>query len=144
MNIEEKKSLWEQNLDKLYTTVDNKDIGSLLKIIISENFGGNIGKLYNIINDDSKFSEIINQFSDKTIEFPNINDFTSSIILTMVYYYKEVMGFSWKQIQQLLPYERDINLRYGAKINTIRKKIRKRMDEMKEIKDENTENIFEI
>ena len=144
MNIEEKKSLWEQNLDKLYTTVDNKDIGSLLKIIISENFGGNIGKLYNIINDDSKFSEIINQFSDKTIEFPNINDFTSSIILTMVYYYKEVMGYSWKQIQQLLPYERDINLRYGAKINTIRKKIRKRMDEMKEIKDENTENIFEI
>jgi len=144
MNIEEKKSLWEQNLDKLYATVDNKDIGSLLKIIISENFGGNIGKLYNIINDDSKFSEIINQFSDKTIEFPNINDFTSSIILTMVYYYKEVMGFSWKQIQQLLPYERDINLRYGAKINTIRKKIRKRMDEMKEIKDENTENIFEI
>ena len=144
MHIEEKKSLWEQNLDKLYTTVDNKDIGSLLKIIISENFGGNIGKLYNIINDDSKFSEIINQFSDKTIEFPNINDFTSSIILTMVYYYKEVMGFSWKQIQQLLPYERDINLRYGAKINTIRKKIRKRMDEMKEIKDENTENIFEI
>ena len=78
MNIEEKKSLWEQNLDKLYSTVDNKDIGSLLKIIISENFGGNIGKLYNIINDDSKFSEIINQFSDKTIEFPNINDFTSS------------------------------------------------------------------
>ena len=144
MNIEENKSLWEQNLDKLYTTVDNKDIGSLLKIIISENFGGNIGKLYNIINDDSKFSEIINQFSDKTIEFPNINDFTSSIILTMVYYYKEVMGYSWKQIQQLLPYERDINLRYGAKINTIRKKIRKRMDEMKEIKDENTENIFEI
>ncbi len=144
MNIEEKKSLWEQNLDKLYTTVDNKDIESLLKIIISENFGGNIGKLYNIINDDSKFSEIINQFSDKTIEFPNINDFTSSIILTMVYYYKEVMGYSWKQIQQLLPYERDINLRYGAKINTIRKKIRKRMDEMKEIKDENTKNIFEI
>lgn len=144
MNIEEKKSLWEQNLDKLYATVDNKDIGSLLKIIISENFGGNIGKLYNIINDDSKFSEIINQFSDKTIEFPNINDFTSSIILTMVYYYKEVMGYSWKQIQQLLPYERDINLRYGAKINTIRKKIRKRMDEMKEIKDKNTENIFEI
>lgn len=144
MNIEEKKSLWEQNLDKLYTTVDNKDIGSLLKIIISENFGGNIGKLYNIINDDSKFSEIINQFSDKMIEFPNINDFTSSIILTMVYYYKEVMGYSWKQIQQLLPYERDINLRYGAKINTIRKKIRKRMDEMKEIKDKNTENIFEI
>lgn len=144
MNIEEKKSLWEQNLDKLYATVDNKDIGNLLKIIISENFGGNIGKLYNIINDDSKFSEIINQFSDKTIEFPNINDFTSSIILTMVYYYKEVMGYSWKQIQQLLPYERDINLRYGAKINTIRKKIRKRMDEMKEIKNENTENIFEI
>ena len=144
MNIEEKKSLWEQNLDKLYSTVDNKDVGSLLKIIISENFGGNIGKLYNIINDDSKFSKIINQFSDKTIEFPNINDFTSSIILTMVYYYKEVMGYSWKQIQQLLPYERDINLRYGAKINTIRKKIRKRMDEMKEIKDENTENIFEI
>lgn len=144
MNIEEKKSLWEQNLDKLYSTVDNKDVGSLLKIIISENFGGNMGKLYNIINDDSKFSKIINQFSDKTIEFPNINDFTSSIILTMVYYYKEVMGYSWKQIQQLLPYERDINLRYGAKINTIRKKIRKRMDEMKEVKNENTENIFEI
>ena len=143
MTIDEKKSIWERNLNKLYSSVDNKDIGSLLRIIINENFGGRITKLYNIIDDDEKFSKIINEFSEKSIEFPNVDEFTTTIILTMVYYYKEVLGYSWKKIQELLPYERDISLRYGARIRTLKESIKRKMNKVpKNIEVE--KELFEI
>ena len=144
MKIEDKKSLWEQNLDKLYNTIDNKDIGSLLKIIINENFGGKISTLYKIINDDEKFSKIINEFSEKSIEFPNVDEFTSMIILTMIYYYKEVLGYSWKKIQELLPYERDLSLRYGAKIRTLKESIKRKINKIQKSNDEKEKELFDI
>ena len=144
MTIKEKKSLWEENLNKLYTNVDNKDIGSLLRIIIHENFGGRISTLYNIIDDDEKFSKIINEFSEKSIEFPNVDEFTSTIILTMIYYYKEVLGYSWKKIQELLPYERDISLRYGAKIRTLKESIKRKINKIQKTDNKEEKELFEI
>jgi hypothetical protein len=138
MTIEEKKKLWENNLSKIYSDIDNKEIGSLLKIVIYENFGAKIYNLYNIIDDDVKFTKIMDEFSKKNVEFPDVDDFTSAIILAMVYYYKEVLGYDWMKIQELLPYERDVCLRYGTKIRSLKSSIKRKLNKSQPIEDKET------
>ena len=48
----------------------------------------------------------------------------------IIYYYKEVLGLSWEQIQEQLPYESDIGLRYARKINNLGDKIKKRLQQI--------------
>jgi len=131
----------ENILKKEYAEIDDSinNITSLLKIILFENFGDKVEILYSIVNDNDKFSQILNAFGGMCIDFPTVEEFKSSVILSLVFYYKEVMHFSWKKIEEMIPYERDISLIYGSKIKTLQKSIKRHL--MKENKDstKNTE-----
>ena len=61
------------------------------------------------------------------INFPTVEEFKSSVTLSLVFYYKEVMHYSWKKIEQLIPHERDISLRYGSRIKTLSKSIKRQL-----------------
>lgn len=129
---DDKKKEWRENLKSAYSFTDsfNKDIKTLMEIIIYTSFGEKIGRLYKLINDDKLFSKLIEEFENNEIQFPSRDDFTKSIMTAIIYYYKEVLGLSWEQIQEQLPYENDIGLRYARKINNLGDKIKKRLQQI--------------
>lgn len=129
---EDKKKEWKENLKYAYVATDsfNKDIKTLIEIIIYTSFGEKIGRLYKIVDDDKLFSKLIEEFENNEIQFPSKDDFTESIMTAIIYYYKEVLGLSWEQIQEQLPYENDIGLRYARKINNLGDKIKKRLKQI--------------
>ena len=129
------KNNTENILKKEYSEIDESinNVTSLLKLILFENFGEKIEILYSIVNDNDKFSQILDMFGGLSINFPKIEEFKSSVTLSLVFYYKEILHYSWKKIEQMIPYERDISLRYGSKIKTLSKTIKKQL--MKENKE---------
>ena len=134
----------EEILKKEYTEIDESinNVTSLLKIILFENFGEKVEILYSIVDDNDKFSQILNAFGGMCIDFPTVEEFKSSVTLSLVFYYKEVMHFSWKKIEEMIPYERDISLRYGSKIKTLQKSIKKQLIKKSKEKVQKTE-LFE-
>lgn len=133
--MQKAKNNTENILKKEYSEIDESinNVTSLLKLILFENFGEKIEILYSIVNDNDKFSQILDIFGGLSINFPKIEEFKSSVTLSLVFYYKEILHYSWKKIEQMIPYERDISLRYGSKIKTLSKTIKKHL--MKENKE---------
>lgn len=133
--MQKAKNNTENILKKEYSEIDESinNVTSLLKLILFENFGEKIEILYSIVNDNDKFSQILDMFGGLSINFPKIEEFKSSVTLSLVFYYKEILHYSWKKIEQMIPYERDISLRYGSKIKTLSKTIKKHL--MKENKE---------
>lgn len=117
---------WKQELDLAYNECDDlsKEIKTLMEIIIYTSFGEKIGRLYKIINDSELFSKLINEFEKSEIIFPSKDEFVECVMTSVIYYYKEVLGFDWDKIQKMLPYENDIRLRYTRKIKKLENKIK--------------------
>lgn len=133
--MQKAKNNTEDILKKEYSEIDESinNVTSLLKLILFENFGEKIEILYSVVNDNDKFSQILDMFGGLSINFPKIEEFKSSVTLSLVFYYKEILHYSWKKIEQMIPYERDISLRYGSKIKTLSKTIKRHL--MKENKE---------
>ena len=124
------KSETEDILKKEYSKIDENinNITSLLKLILFENFGEKIEILYSIVNENDKFSLILNSFGGLNVDFPTVEEFKFSVTLSLVFYYKEVMHYSWKKIEEMIPHERDISLRYGSRIKTLSKAIKRQLN----------------
>lgn len=120
----------EEILKKEYTEIDESinNITSLLKVILLENFGEKVEILYSIVDDNDKFSQILNAFGGFRVDFPTVEEFKSSVTLSLVFYYKEILHHSWKKIEEMIPYERDISLRYGSRIKTLSKAIKRQLN----------------
>ncbi len=120
----------EERLKEEYTEIDEtiNNITSLLKLILFENFGEKIEILYSIVDDNDKFSQILNTFGGLSVNFPTVEEFKSSVTLSLVFYYKEIMHYSWKKIEEMIPHERDISLRYGSRIKTLSKAIKRQLN----------------
>lgn len=134
----------EDELKKEYSKIDENinNITSLLKFILFENFGEKVEILYSIVEDNDKFSQMLKAFGGMCVDFPTVEQFKSAVTLSLVFYYKEVMHYSWKNIEQLIPHERDISLRYGSKIKTLQKSIKKQLIKENKEKVQKTE-LFE-
>ena len=120
----------EEILKKEYTEIDESinNITSLLKVILLENFGEKVEILYSIVDDNDKFSQILNAFGGFRVDFPTVEEFKSSVTLSLVFYYKEILHYSWKKIEEMIPYERAISLRYGSRIKTLSKAIKRQLN----------------
>ena len=134
----------EEILKKEYTEIDESinNITSLLKVILLENFGEKVEILYSIVDDNDKFSQILNAFGGFRVDFPTVEEFKSSVTLSLVFYYKEILHYSWKKIEEMIPYERDVSLRYGSRIKTLSKAIKKQLSKKTKEKVQRTE-LFE-
>ena len=142
--MQKAKSKTEDILKKEYSEIDEtiNNVTSLLKLILFENFGEKIEILYSIVDDNDKFSQILNTFGGLSVDFPTVEEFKSSVTLSLVFYYKEIMHYSWKKIEEMIPHERDISLRYGSRIKTLSKSIKKHLMKENKEKVQNTE-LFE-
>ena len=140
--LEEKKLEWEYQLSNAYENkkIKNDNFNSVLKIVIAHYFGTKVSRIYDIIDDEDKFVKLLEEFSDVEIKLPTVNEFKQQITTTLVYFYREVLGYNWETIQKLLPYERDIGLRYNRRINSVNKEIAERLQELKDTQLKNNED----
>lgn len=127
--------------NRLFTESDKFfETNTLLKVFLFDNFGENVGFLYSLLDDLNKFSQILDVLGGKTVYFPTVDEFKFAMNLVLVYYYKELKHYNWKQIESLMPYENDISLKYGSKIRLIRNALKKNINK-KELK---KSDIFEM
>lgn len=129
-------SIWEEQIDDLFKGKKQSEMVeflSLLSIIMVDKYDERLIALYEIINNIDIFSTIINDFSGLTIKIPTKEDFTDTLLIALSYYYKEVKGMSWKDIQKELPYEDNIALKASKGIIKIKKELR---DQLKIILEE--------
>ena len=73
------------------------------------------------------FSAVISGAKGRTISFPSEEEFQESIIVVLSYYYKEVMGKTWKEIAELLNLSKDDNVKYGIKVRQLKQFIQLRL-----------------
>lgn len=144
--LEDKKLEWESQLSNVYENkkIKNDNFNSVLKIVIAHYFGTKISRIYDIIDDEDKFIKLLEEFSDVEIKLPTVDEFKKLITTTLVYFYREILGYNWETIQKLLPYERDIGLRYNRRMNSVNKEIADRLRELKDNQLKNNKNsIFD-
>lgn len=134
------RSLWEEDLERAFDKTNKTDsqlFMDILTIVVFNRFNGNIGKLYKIINNMEMFTTIIETFSDLSLRFPDSKEFKDSIILAIVYYYREVQKLPWEQVQKELPYEKDLPLRFGKKVVNVNNDIKRYLDKLLVKEDKN-------
>jgi hypothetical protein len=120
-------SIWEEQIDDLLKekSIDEmSEFLSLLTIIMNDKYDERLVALYKLVGNIDTFSSIINDFSGLTITIPTKEDFTDTLQVALSYYYKEVKGMSWKEIQKELPYENNIALKASKGIIKIKKELR--------------------
>ncbi len=122
----------KNDFSEIYSDVDKmyNGLNTIIRIIIQDYFGEKTEALYSVINDKDKFSLLIKVLGGFSITLPTEEEFKSAIISALVFYYKEVMHFNWNKIEKLIPYEKDIGLRYGSKIRKISDSLKKKIKEL--------------
>ena len=123
-------NLWEDSLKKAFEKTPKSDTEMLLNIltiVVFNRFGEDLGSLYKLIGME-KFSKMSEMFSDKTVRFPNAEELRQALTLALTYYYKNIKGLSWVEIQKELPYERDLPLHMGKRLASLDRTIRNQLD----------------
>lgn len=139
-----KESEMKNDFSEIYSDVDKmyNGLNTIIRIIIQDYFGEKTEALYSVINDKDKFSLLIKILGGFSITLPTEEEFKSAIISALVFYYKEVMHFNWNKIEKLIPYEKDIGLRYGSKIRKISDSLKKKIKELDLHKLNKEDDIF--
>lgn len=73
------------------------------------------------------FSSLVSCTKGKTVTFPTEEEFQESIIVVLAYYYKEVMGKTWKEISEALNLPQRSNVKYGIKVRQLKQFIQMRL-----------------
>lgn len=145
-NKDNEKLIWEEELDKLFQNIKKSEsdlLADILTIVVFNRFNARIGRLYRIVGDNDKFIQILKEFSCDTIKFPDVKEFKDALLLALIYYYKNIKFMSWKEIQAIFKYEKDIPIHYGKKLSCIDGTIKKQLATLlKETPQQ--DNIFEM
>ena len=122
----ETKSAWESQLDELFSKKSDTEIELIFEIvslIMNNGSNDNVQNLYSLL-DLENFIRVITLFDGKTIKFPSKQSLKETFIWALCYYYKEIKGMSWKEIEKLIPYEIS-TISYGVRIKQLNKYIEK-------------------
>ncbi len=125
------KSAWESQLDELFSKKSDTEIELIFQIvslIMNNGSSDNIQNLYSIV-DLENFIRVISLFDGKTIKFPSKQSLKEIFIWALCYYYKEIKGMSWKEIEKLIPYEIS-TISYGVRIKQLNKYIEKEINKI--------------
>ena len=123
-------NLWEESLLKAFEETPKSDteiLLGILTIVVFNRFGNDLGMLYKIVGME-KFSKITEYFSNKTLRFPEAEELRQALVLALTYYYKNVKGMDWVEVQKQLPYERDLPLHMGKRIASLNRTIKKQLE----------------
>jgi hypothetical protein len=67
-----------------------------------------------------KFAELLAIIKGRTLSFPSEEEYQDSLITSICYYYKEVVGLNWDQIKEKIEISNLNTIKYGIKVRAFK------------------------
>jgi len=84
-------------------------------------------ELYNLVGAET-FVKIATLFENRKVEFPTVEKIRDYMVLSLCYYYKEIKGLDWNEIEDILPIP--INrIKYGMLVKNLNTFVRSKIEE---------------
>jgi hypothetical protein len=130
--FENTSSIEDAQIEELFSKRKENEIDIIFKtlsLIIYNNTNEiDILEMYKTL-DLNDFIKLIYLFDGKVIRFPTIKDIKESLVLSLVYYFREIKNYSWSETKEKFPFEIS-GISYGIKLKSLNNFIRQKMDEM--------------
>jgi len=122
MNLfENTTSIIDAQIEELFNKKKDSEIDLILKIlsliIYKQSTNTDIVELYRLLGPE-KLSQLIMLFDSRTIKLPSASEFKESLILCLVYYYKEIKNEDWAKIKEHFPFEIS-GISYGIQVKQL-------------------------
>jgi len=118
--ITKPQDIFEHKLNKIFQTKNKGELDLVFDIIslilYSNERSTCLSRLYNLIS----------LFDGETIKFPNKLQLKNSVILALLYYYREIKNKSWEEIKKEFPFEIN-SISYGIQIKNLNNYIKQRI-----------------
>ena len=82
-------------------------------------------EIYNIVG-MKNYIKLVNLLKGQTLTFPTDEEVKDSILTIMCYYYKEVEGKTWKEIQKILDIPNLNTIKYGIRLRQLSEFVNKK------------------
>lgn len=129
--------VWEEQMNELFLSREKDETNKVieaLSIILSMNYtkkNHDIIDLYNFMGFDT-FVSILSLFERRTVSFPSKEEIKDSIIFALIFYYREIKGYSWTEIKEIVPFEFS-SISYSFKLKSLNKFM---IENLKEVLDD--------
>lgn len=129
--------VWEEQMNELFLSREKDESNKVieaLSIILSMNYtkkNHDIIDLYNFMGFDT-FVSILSLFERRTVSFPSKEEIKDSIIFALIFYYREIKGYSWTEIKEIVPFEFS-SISYSFKLKSLNKFM---IENLKEVLDD--------
>jgi hypothetical protein len=124
--------IFDSQIDEVFGKKKESEMDIILKtlsMVIYENSSNtDTMELYKLLGMEN-FVKVISLFDGRTVKLPSADEFKENLILSLIYYYKEIKQFTWEQIKEKLPFEIS-GIRYGIKIKNLNNYIRQKLEEL--------------
>lgn len=131
MSFERPEDIWEKKYRNLFKMHDPSDMEVLLNIVSmmvhSREGNTDMSRLYNAVGLEN-FSKVIDLFDGRTVKFTTKDNFRELLILALCWYYRDMQGMDWNQIQEIMPFE--INpVSYGIRLSRFSRDVHESVQE---------------
>lgn len=134
MEQEDFKNVWEYRIKETFSnrTKDKKvenQLWEIVNLILYENSKDRLLiDLYNLL-DKETFIKVISLIDGRTFTPPSKKELEETILLSILYYEKEIEGKDWKQIQNEFDFEIP-TIKYGIRIRNLDLWIKQKIQEI--------------
>jgi hypothetical protein len=134
--FETPKEVFEAQINDLFSKKEQSERNKLIQvmsIVLNTNSKSkDLVDLYDCLEIDN-FIKVISLFERRTVKFPSKEEVKESILLSVIFYYREVLGYDWPAIKGIVPFEYS-SISYASKIKKLNRSI---FDNIKEVLKEN-------
>ncbi|KKN06853.1 hypothetical protein LCGC14_1073120 [marine sediment metagenome] len=115
-------------------------LATLSVVIYSTETNVDIIELFNLLDLDS-FIKIISLFDGRTVQLPTKKQFRNSLLLSILYYYREIKKMEWEDIKKEFPFDIS-SISYGIQIKNLNSWVKDKMVQLLKKVDKDNINFF--
>lgn len=126
------EDVFEYKIDEILEDMEETEIDIVLKIFslifYSTQNNTDILELYRLLDLDS-FVKVVSLFDGRTVKFPPREILKNHLLLSLLYYYREVEGKDWEKIKEEFPFAIN-SISFGIQIKNLNNFIKQKLSEI--------------
>jgi hypothetical protein len=126
------RDAFDEQINSIFKKRKSDDIDLILQAVSFVLFGTqnntDLLELYHLLGLES-FIKVVSLFSEKTVSFPRKKDLRKTILLAILYYYKEILGMSWETIKKDFPFEIS-SISFGIQLKNLKVFVKQKLSEI--------------